>query len=513
MKSHLVSIVVPIYNAEKYLGQCIESILDQDIGFKKNIELVLVNDGSEDSSAEICKEYQKQFPKNINYIEQENAGASEARNVGIEEASGEYIGFVDADDYISKETLSSVASYFETAPTNVDVAVVRVILFGEKNTERPINKKFEDGTRTIDLLQPQWFDICPRVAPAFIRSEVAKRHKFEKSTRFYEDSRYMGDVLSENMKLGVIDEGIYFNRKHEEDNRNASITTGATTERRFYTDSPEKVSLYLLEKYKDIKTGLPHVYFQYLALYEIRWRMFYNQNSPKEVLSTADYTRYRKVNKKILDLISDKTLVDFKLNNVWQRVYLLNRKHQKDILTEAVYNKKGKLTWCGLVIFNHMKKMQARISSIKEADGNILIEGYFLEFIFKDITVKAKINSKLIEDFTLRHHAIETTATKLEDKAYKRTSYKIKIPVDSKDIRRIKFIANRGDKTWRVKRVSPYPMRDIYEQTPTKIRLEKNIVIIEESSIIIFPNNFISKMRFSISAVRDHLLIWSKERG
>ena len=92
----LISVIVPVYNTEKYLRICIESILNQSY---KNIELLLINDGSSDSSAEICREYLHK-DKRCYYFEKENGGLSDARNYGIERATGEYISFVDSDDFL-----------------------------------------------------------------------------------------------------------------------------------------------------------------------------------------------------------------------------------------------------------------------------------------------------------------------------------------------------------------------------------------------------------------------------
>lgn len=92
----LISVIAPIYNTEKYLRKCIESILSQSY---RNIELLLINDGSPDSSAEICREYLDK-DKRCYYFEKENGGLSDARNYGIERATGEYITFVDSDDFL-----------------------------------------------------------------------------------------------------------------------------------------------------------------------------------------------------------------------------------------------------------------------------------------------------------------------------------------------------------------------------------------------------------------------------
>ena len=96
MSEELISIIVPIYKTEKYLKRCVDSILRQTY---KNLEVILVDDGSPDKSANICDEYQKADGR-VRVIHKSNGGLSSARNAGLEVAKGEYIGFVDSDDYI-----------------------------------------------------------------------------------------------------------------------------------------------------------------------------------------------------------------------------------------------------------------------------------------------------------------------------------------------------------------------------------------------------------------------------
>lgn len=91
-----MSIIVPIYNAQNHLKKCIESIINQT---EKDIEIILIDDGSTDDSLKICNEYQRKDFR-INVIHQNNSGVSIARNQGIKIAKGEYIGFVDSDDWI-----------------------------------------------------------------------------------------------------------------------------------------------------------------------------------------------------------------------------------------------------------------------------------------------------------------------------------------------------------------------------------------------------------------------------
>lgn len=94
-----VSVIVPIYNVEKYLEKCINSLLSQTL---EDIQIILVNDGSKDNSGNIAKEYEKNNKNRIIYVEKENGGLSDARNYGLKYATGDFIAFLDSDDYIEK---------------------------------------------------------------------------------------------------------------------------------------------------------------------------------------------------------------------------------------------------------------------------------------------------------------------------------------------------------------------------------------------------------------------------
>jgi len=92
-----VSVVIPIYNVQDYLTKCLNSLYDQ---LNDTIEVILVNDGSTDNSLEICRKYAEKYPNTI-VIDKENGGLSDARNVGTEAASGEYIYYLDSDDWLA----------------------------------------------------------------------------------------------------------------------------------------------------------------------------------------------------------------------------------------------------------------------------------------------------------------------------------------------------------------------------------------------------------------------------
>ena len=102
-----VSVIVPVYNVESYLEKCLQSLVQQSL---QEIEIIAVNDGSTDASQSILEQFQTQFPTKIKVFQKENGGLSDARNYGIDRASGEFLAFVDSDDYVSENMLEEMYS-------------------------------------------------------------------------------------------------------------------------------------------------------------------------------------------------------------------------------------------------------------------------------------------------------------------------------------------------------------------------------------------------------------------
>ena len=110
-----VSVIVPIYNVEKYLRKCVSSILEQSY---KNIEIILVDDGSTDMSGKICDELSKEHD-NVIVIHKQNGGLSSARNAGIEASNGDYLSFIDSDDYIEKTMYEEMVNAIENSKKDI----------------------------------------------------------------------------------------------------------------------------------------------------------------------------------------------------------------------------------------------------------------------------------------------------------------------------------------------------------------------------------------------------------
>ena len=235
-----ISVIVPIYNVEKYLPICIESIINQTY---KNLEIILVNDGSTDNCRKICDKYARKDNR-IKVIHKENGGLSDARNVGMEYATGDYIYFIDSDDYIDIKTIEIL--YKNLKKYNADISMSRFIRTNNNNfrsdlsnekiklysnveslnmlynkeftfhenyalficawnklykkellegIQYPIGKLYEDGATTYKILYKASLIVCSSLQLYYYyqREESISRKKFDE-TRFHRMDAFKGQM-------------------------------------------------------------------------------------------------------------------------------------------------------------------------------------------------------------------------------------------------------------------------------------------------------------------------------
>lgn len=139
MKSNiLVSVIIPVYNAEKFIDKCLKSVIKQTYS---NLEVIIINDGSKDGSKEICEKYAKKDFR-IKLINKENGGVSSSRNLGIKESNGDYLMFIDSDDWIE---LNTVQCYIDVLKNNYPDIIQSNYFFNYDNREVINNKEARDG--------------------------------------------------------------------------------------------------------------------------------------------------------------------------------------------------------------------------------------------------------------------------------------------------------------------------------------------------------------------------------
>jgi glycosyltransferase involved in cell wall biosynthesis len=212
----MISVIIPVYNVEQHISECLESIVAQTY---KNIEIIVVNDGSTDKSEEIIKSYLEKF-KNINYIYQENKGVSEARNLGLKNAKGEYILFVDSDDFLDKNMIEKM--YNNANKYQSDVVISGHIRFYETQSfkNKIINyDEYEDniynGNQVLDLM-------LSLKVKGYLWDKLFKRDKLVENNFNLEPNRYIEDwfpVIKQISKSGTVtfvNEPLYYYRQRNE---------------------------------------------------------------------------------------------------------------------------------------------------------------------------------------------------------------------------------------------------------------------------------------------------------
>jgi hypothetical protein len=132
-----LSIIIPVYNTEQTLGRCINSVLQSSLN---DFEIILINDGSTDNSANICESYKNSYPQQIQVIHQENQGLSAARNAGLDISKGQYVTFIDSDDYISKDLYCHLLEQLNVNH-NIDLLEYSLVKKAQNNTEILFNFK------------------------------------------------------------------------------------------------------------------------------------------------------------------------------------------------------------------------------------------------------------------------------------------------------------------------------------------------------------------------------------
>lgn len=191
-----VSVIVPVYNVEKYLDRCLLSIIKQNL---KDYEIVIVNDGSSDNSLEIINKYKQKYPSIINLIDKENEGSSSARNTGLENAKGEYITFLDSDDYLEENSYSKIE-------TIADKGIYDIIFYDAYKVKEQSKEYYSarDIKKEGEVSKEEYLLSLPCVWNKWIKRECFEKNKkirFEKNITIGEDITAMLSLVNSAQKI------------------------------------------------------------------------------------------------------------------------------------------------------------------------------------------------------------------------------------------------------------------------------------------------------------------------
>lgn len=327
-----VSIIIPVYNLEDYLRECIESILKQSYD---NIELLLVNDESPDRSEAICKEYERQHSF-IRVINKKNGGPADTKNVGIEHATGDYIMFIDGDDYWEIDFLGKLMDYLKRNPRMEYVFFRYQFYYQQRNFKREQRYDIKEegvakrtGAECLDYIlshtkQFQWFPWL-----GIIKKDFLLKHElfFTKGIK-YDDILWTPHVFLRAKHVGYFDEAVYTYRL-ERPGQVTSIFSGPVMEENIY------IAVYwyhMLQKYpmtETLKNKLSDS-FTYRYYFAIWFGGFLPRKEKQKVTALLQEHRYllayRNDSIKKLTCFCSKTLGFSAAMTIFKQAVMIKRK-------------------------------------------------------------------------------------------------------------------------------------------------------------------------------------------
>lgn len=287
-----VSIIVPVYNVEKYLNKCIDSILSQTF---EDYELILVDDGSTDSSSQICDEYSRKDNR-ITVVHKKNGGSSSARNAGLDIAKGKYISFIDSDDYIDNRYIEIL--YRDIFNNKAEISICENIMF-----KKYVEKIPESINTNINILSSKNALLNlygkNRMTYVIVWGKMYKKSLFNNIrfplNKINEDSFIIYKLYLKSEKIIYNSSKLYFYRQTENSIMNKKFTKKNFDDLEAFE---EQINFYKINEYRELEKKSICRYCYHLKEFYIRYK---NDANDKEGLNII-----RKKHKMIKNYVKDK---------------------------------------------------------------------------------------------------------------------------------------------------------------------------------------------------------------
>ena len=446
------SVVMACYNAENHLDETINSLLGQSFSFGSNIQLILVDDGSTDKTAEICLKYQNQYPDNIIYLHQENQGQGAARNLGLKYVKGKYINFLDSDDKFSGNTFYSVYEFFEKHYDEIDFVSVPIFFFDKAVGQHPLNYKFEED-KIIDL-NKNWDYPQLSSSSAFFKKELFDNYSFKTDFVNSEDSLMINKMLIDNPIYGVVKDAIYWYRKRTND---SSTIDSSTSKKDFYIDRLKRYFKELINYSKE-KYGNVAKFIQYLIVYDLQWMFIVEDVS--EILTAEEIKEVYIHIQDILSEIEDEVILSLRDDKLNISHHMLATKYatvninlNKEVHYENIhsnYNNNIAGVYCENTLIDKLDKHRLWLDIIEIKGNTLYISGFLMSF-FDDEDVKIEIakNGKIYPTTTVYYH--NNSKKFLNCSLESQFNFDCEIPLENKENSKVeiyaRFIGENSDET------------------------------------------------------------------
>lgn len=297
MEAPLISIIVPVYNVESYLPRCLESLVNQSY---TNLQILLINDGSIDNSGEICENY-KLKDKRIEVFHLENGGVSRARNIGYSKAKGEYIGFVDSDDWIDLTMYENLLN--SLIENNADMSVCD--FYYEYGSRTITHKEFSKSEKLL-LNRDDLYEIVlnPKYFGGYVINKLFKKslfiELFGEEHIFDEDIHYCEDLLLTCIYINKCTQAVFLTKpKYHYSQRLDSATSDFSFNPKIVSLISAYEQILAIYKRENINKLINRVRLNYIKInINIRNRIIVN-NGDRTILSRIKYN----INNNLLEIL------------------------------------------------------------------------------------------------------------------------------------------------------------------------------------------------------------------
>lgn len=318
------SVISAVYGVEQYLEQYFTSMVKQTMDFRNSVELIMVDDGSLDGSAAIIQKWQAKYPNNIRYIKQENGGQAAARNNGIPHARGEWVTFIDPDDFVNDCYFDAVHKVLNAkGAENVGMVACNFIFYLEDKKQfsdtHPLRFRFSAGDKIVPVAN-MGKHVQLSASTAFFKKSIIESHDIRFNPVIkpsFEDANFVGNYLLKikGMTAAFAQKPKYFYRKRAD---GASTLDGSWLKPTLFTDVLRHGCLDLFERSME-QTGTVPEWLQRMVLYHLFWLLKRVVSNPSALshLSDSDHAEFQFLTGEIFRHIDAQTVMSFELAGCW----------------------------------------------------------------------------------------------------------------------------------------------------------------------------------------------------
>ena len=315
------SIILPTHNSSSGIEKTFESLINQTLDFKENIEVIVIDNNSIDNTEEICKRYLDEYPKNIKIFQ----NTPQIASLGLEYASGRYVGFLENNDYLSKNTLEHVLNFIKKNPAT-DLITIPIYYYKNNRKERYLDHKIKENANYNLIEQPEPVQL---LSPATYIKRDSIKENFK--NRYNEYISFINEILMDNPQLGICKDGSYYMKNIEEkmlpteDFRFSSVQYN-----QFIEENLNRIIAESESKFSDVPK-----FIQYNLLNQIKWAA-----STEKSKETLDLSKLKKITQYIDDdVIFNNILIenDFKTFILLLKYGELNNESMEKLSLNTVF--------------------------------------------------------------------------------------------------------------------------------------------------------------------------------